>query len=599
MKKQNKYLRKRLKVSVVMVAAAAMAGLMSCTVYADSVVIRAGVSADGYGPGYVQSPVEGNTAQRDVGWRYLDGNWYFYYLTNDGIPERNAGGWMWVDGYCYYFYEDGRMAAAGVTPDGYWVSDSGAWVENGVAVFVPGKGILTRDTGVQGNSGGNRGGGSSSPGGGNSSGGGGSSPGGGSSSSGGGSGSPGGGGNSSGGGSGSLEDENAATDIGGSGTKPEGDGSEDIPEAEEPDSDQDEETRSRLEHWQELARRADYAITGIDNPLDQSYLVYDKAANDRRMKNMVSMISDWELHEFYMIGVDYQAETLILGQVFREQILYSNTVVDSFDIHGVSYSISRIGIQKIQDNTQDDIEDGTIADGTITDGSEEGEEEIPSVGMHYSYGDVIRRRIGGQSYRFRCIDEDYRDAAGNYRGVALFLCDTVIRSDVDGHGDEADLLTFGSDNNYKNSEIRKWLIRNTSDSDFPQNPVNIGIENAYEGSTEADCWEQIEADELRSCPLKRQKLSDGIFLLSVEEALWYAGELWRFDGSEQNNPEDVYSPWSKGYYLRTPLYEESEDGEFCYGNGIYIVDLLEGNIHSVDVSYTTMGLRPAFVLPNA
>lgn len=248
-----------------------------------------------------------------------------------------------------------------------------------------------------------------------------------------------------------------------------------------------------------------------------------------------------------MIGVDYQADTLILGQVFRESLIYSNTVVDSFDIHGVSYTISRIGIQKIQDNMQDDI-----GDGTVTEGPEEGEDEKPSVGMHYSYGDVVRRRIGDQSYRFRCIDEDYRDASGNYRGVALFLCDTVIRSDVDGAGES--LLKFGSDNNYKHSEVRKWLDRNTKDSNFPENPVSIGIDHAYEGFTEPDCWEQINADELRSFPLKRQKLNDAVFLLSVEEAMEYGStELCGFDGRRTNQSGRSVQPWSKGYYLRTPM----------------------------------------------
>lgn len=562
-----------------MVTAAAMAGLMSCTVYADSGVILAGRNTGAYGPGYVQSFAEGSAVESHPGWRYLDGSWYFYKLAADGSPDMQTGGWLWVDGYCYYFYGDGRMAASCVTPDGYMVSDSGAWTEEGVAVCVPGKGILTRPPALTGiedhNVTGIRRGGSSAGGGGGT--GGGSSAGGG------------------GGGSGSADNNsdagNSSTESSDGSSGPEGDESGDSGDEEEKP---DHEAQIRLEYWKNLARSADLAITGIDNPLDESYLIRDKSANDRRMKNLVSMISDWEPHEFYMIGVDYQADTLILGQIFREQIVYSNTVVDSLDIHGVSYTISRIGIQKIQDNTQDGMEDGTI-----TNGPEEGEEDHPSAGMHYSYGDVVRRRIGGQSCSFRCIDEDYRDASGNYRGVALFLCDTVIRSDVDGDGAKESLLSFGPDNNYKNSEVRKWLNRNTSDSGFPEHPVSIGIDNAYEGFTEPDCWDQINADELRSYPLKRQKLNDGVFLLSVEEALEYAEELWRFGGSESNNPKEQYSPWSKGYYLRTPLYEEDEDGEFCYGDSIYIVDLLEGNIHAVDVSYTTIGLRPAFVLPNA
>lgn len=548
-------------------------GMLSCTSYAGSAVIEAGK------PAAVEVMAQ---------WQYRDGNWYFSYLHPDGSYGPQTGGWLWIDGYCYYFFDDGRMAAAGVTPDGWQVSDSGAWTENGVAVYVPGKGIRTRPqvgygapsrTGYSAGGGGSGGGGSSGSGGSNSSGSGGSSGSSGSNSSG----SEGSSGNRPGG---STDGEDST----GGGSEDIDEGFEDTEDTDEPpspdDDHQEADLQERLENWQERAREADYAITGIDNPLDRSYLVHDKAANDRRMKNIVSMVSDTEPHKFYMIGVDYQADTLILGQTFREQIIYSNTILDSFSINGVTYTISQIGIQKIQNQTEDDITDDTVT-----------EEDQPSEGMHYSYGDTVARKIGGYSYRFRCIDEDYKDASGNYRG-ALFLCDTVIRSDVEADGSERRLLKFGSNNNYKKSEIRKWLNENTADSQFPDLPVSIGVNQAYGGHTEAESWEQFDTDELREYPIAGQKMNDRIFLLSVEEAMDYAGELWRFGGSEDNNPEDPYSPYSKGYYLRTPLYEEDAAGEFCYGDFVYAVDLLEGNIHAVDVSYATMGLRPAFVLEN-
>lgn len=588
LRKQDQFIVKRLKGLSVVIAASAMAGLMSCTAFAESGVVAVGEHVSNYGPGYVQSAEGWREVQDEGGWRYLDGSWYFYHLSDGDGLVMQAGGWLWVDGYCYYFYEDGRMAAACVTPDGYHVSDSGAWTEAGIAVFMPGKGIMTQTTAQSSGwtgEGGGSGGGSGGSGGGNGG-------------SGGGSGGLGGGSGSSGGGNVVTGEESGSAGNPGIGTEDMGEATGGAGDSGDTSGDlnggesQENDLQERLEYWQNRAREADFAITGIDNPLDKSYMVQDKDANDRRMKNLVSMISDWEPHEFYMIGVNYQADTLILGQAFREQVIYSNTVEDSFHISGVSYTISRIGIRKIQKNIQENIEAETTPD------EAEEEENIPSVGRHYSYGDVVRRKIGGQSYRFRCIDEDYRDASGNYRGVALFLCDVVIRSDIDGHSSDGSLLKFGSDNNYKKSDVRRWLNRNTSENAFSESKVNVGVRNAYEGTTEPDCWEQIDAGDLRSYPLKQQKLNDGIFLLSVEEAIEYAEELWRFDGSEENNPEDQYSPWSKGYYLRTPQYEEDESGEFCYGKGIYMVDLMEGNIHVADVSYTTIGLRPAFVLAN-
>lgn len=592
-------MKKRL-LAPVLIAAAAMSGLALCDAYAGQGVIEAGSSRNlnQGGPGYVQDAAGAAGIAGTAGWRYWDGNWYFYSLHPDGNYGMQTGGWLWIDGYCYYFHEDGKMAAAGVTPDGYQVSDSGAWMDAGVAVYVPGKGILTQPqlagseagyrpgAGTRGSGGGPGGSGSGSGGGSGGSGSGGSS-----------SGSSGSGSSSSGGsssGSGSLDnitgEDNDNPSAGTDTPDEESEGKPDKEPDEEPDKEADEEPEAdpslqkRLEDWQSKAREADYVITGIDNPLDRSYLVRDREANDRRLKNLVSMISDWEPHEFYMIGVDYQADTLILGQVFREQMIYSNTIVDSFNINGVSYTISRIGIQKIQNTAEDGMEEDT-------------EDKIPSQGMHYSYGDTVKRQIDGRMYRFRCIDEDYRDAAGNYRG-ALFLCDTIIRSDVESSDTERSLLRFGSDNNYKKSNARKWLNEHASDSEFPENPVSIGVSEAYGGYTEPDSWEEMDAENLLSYPVDHQKMNDGMFLLSVEEAMDYAKELWRFEGSEDNNPEDQYSPWSKGYYLRTPLYKEDEAGEFCYGKGIYIVDLTEGNIHAVDVSYTTMGLRPAFVLKN-
>lgn len=352
-----------------------------------------------------------------------------------------------------------------------------------------------------------------------------------------------------------------------------------------------EEFDERLNRWKELAREADRELTGIDNPLDESFLVKNREENDRRMKYMASILPDMVLHEFYVIGVAYQAETLILGQMYREDLIYSNTILDTFSIKGVSYTVSRIGIQKIQNRP----EHGNIEENTEESGQEE---EAPSQGMHYAYGDTVARTIGGRQYVFRCIDEDYRDASGNYRGAALFLCDTVIRSDVDSDDGERRLLRFGADNNYRQSDVRKWLREHTKDSPFSEEPVDVGVSLAYAGSTEEDACEQLDPELLLEYPISRQRLNDPVFLLSVEEAVRYAGELWRFYGSGENNPEEVYSPFSKGYYLRSPLYEEDGEGAFCYGDGVYAVDLMAGNIHAVDVSGMTMGLRPAFALPN-
>ena len=75
----------------------------------------------------------------------------------------------------------------------------------------------------------------------------------------------------------------------------------------------------------------------------------------------------------------------------------------------------------------------------------------------WKIGDVILRNVAGKVCRFRCIDDDYQDGSGNYGKRALFLAECVIRSDVESTYEERVLLSFGEDNNYKKSRVRKWL----------------------------------------------------------------------------------------------------------------------------------------------
>lgn len=46
-------------------------------------------------------------------------------------------------------------------------------------------------------------------------------------------------------------------------------------------------------------------------------------------------------------------------------------------------------------------------------------------------GDVQLREVGGEILSFTCIDDDYHDWQNEHRKAALFLCDRVIRADVD------------------------------------------------------------------------------------------------------------------------------------------------------------------------
>lgn len=212
-------------------------------------------------------------------------------------------------------------------------------------------------------------------------------------------------------------------------------------------------------------------------------------------------------------------------------------------------------------------------------------------------GEVQARQIGTKTYLFRCVDEDYSDNQSNHRSAALFLCDTIIRSDIDSDSGHLKKLSFGSDNNYKKSDIRTWLNRNAADSLFNLEPIYIGVNSAYAGDTKAQTFEQMDEELLEGHDIGFQLMQDRLFCLSVEEAVKYKDRLWRFNGSEENNPGTQISPYSAGYYLRTPFYWENVTGAFGYSDDVYVVDLEQGNIHTAKTYSTAIGIRPAFALP--
>ena len=95
-------------------------------------------------------------------------------------------------------------------------------------------------------------------------------------------------------------------------------------------------------------------------------------------------------------------------------------------------------------------------------------------------------------------------------------------------------------------------------------PVNVGVCTAFLGQTSPGTEGEAAETELVKYTLLPQMMSDRMFLLSVEEALKYRKELWDIVSEE--------SPYSRGYWLRTPVYQEGENGGFIYGTEAYAVD---------------------------
>lgn len=235
---------------------------------------------------------------------------------------------------------------------------------------------------------------------------------------------------------------------------------------------------------------------------------------------------------------------------------------------------------------------------------------------HWNIGDTVTRNIGGKSYRFRCIDQNYADHMDHHKSGALFLCDEVIPANIGSRyefetpGDRnhgyvykpGPIVHFGNSADYKYSAVRGWLsgfAEEFADAEM----VNTGVEWGYLGKTKEECWEQFPEGDLAAQYLGSQKMEDRLFILSVDEAYRYRSWLWKFGPVKKRNPETQISEFCKGYWLRTPCGAAE-------GSQIYIVDLVQGNIRPEAVQTAEMekqddemkvtgttGVRPAFVLP--
>lgn len=366
----------------------------------------------------------------------------------------------------------------------------------------------------------------------------------------------------------------------------------------------------RLKEWISTAWRADCEITG-QNPesMPNPHLIGESQQDqEKRIRQLVSQIADSERHTFYLIGKNHIPQTVSLGTGF--DVVYSAVSKERIFLGADWYQVMEIRVKRVfrpetcehcwELISQEEASDGKNGEETWqcslcrqseqvklaplgSSDSEQGEL------LYWKKGDVQLRKLGARSYRFVCVDEDYRSSQDQHRTAALFLCETVIRSDVNSDSTKREVLSFGSNNNYKTSFVRSWLKEQGQESQAQLDPISIGVCSAYTGSTQKGSGAQWKEGELCCYSIPYQWMTDSIFLLSVEEAVRYREELWKVQGQR--------SAYAQGYYLRTPYYEETESGSYQDGEWIYVVDLNTGNIHPAKTDSETYGLRPAFVLP--
>lgn len=388
---------------------------------------------------------------------------------------------------------------------------------------------------------------------------------------------------------------------------------EHLPDIPDPDA----EAKEKLNHWLELAKKADRSITG-EEPEDQQLITESQKEVDERLLNLVSMTDGAGRKEVYVIAKGYLPNASVIGQRFPTVKNISELSMERLIIAGDTYTVLRVGFEKTYEESTcshdyemiDEVAATCTENGHLTirckrcgkeetvivpakghtdadhdgicDVCQEPADELPDA-VHYGIGDLQVRTIGNKLYVFRCIDDDYEDAMENSQKLALFLCDSIIRSDINGVSKK---IQFGDSNNYKYSKVREWLLDNAND-DFVHETY-IGITNSYLGATTIGAYEQFSEGDLVGESSGFQQLQDRVFILSVDEAIKYKDYLWKFHGSEENNPESQISAYSKGYYLRTPQTN---------GKGIYAVSLVDGNIRPVEISDTSMGIRPAMAVP--
>ena len=294
----------------------------------------------------------------------------------------------------------------------------------------------------------------------------------------------------------------------------------------------------------------------------------------RLLMEIVSGVKAGERQEYLITGKDYEPESLVIAQMFPDAVNISNTKIMEYQEGGHRYVTCRIGFERTlegEEGERNEIEGGVI-------------------GRHWKIGELRSWKIGGRSYLFRCIDDNFSSNSDD-QVFALFLCETVIRSDIDSTDSKREILTFGGTNNYKTSEVRKWLQENVSDPGDYLISVNTGVNSAYLGATIPGTFDEFSTSGLLRHELYCQMAEDEVFLLSLEEAIQYKEVLWETDGGG--------TPYSHGYWLRTPSYSIGEDGTFCYGTWAYAVDLEKGCIRPAEVNDGSIGIRPAFCLPQA
>lgn len=368
------------------------------------------------------------------------------------------------------------------------------------------------------------------------------------------------------------------------------------------------------------AKEQEALITGEDPLLipDSRFMVGNRTENDIRVTSIAGqcMAEDGEDRVFYVIGEAYTPEGSALPAMFGGTVEYSCTLERTLECQDRTYKLVRFAVQKRSGEDAGRPESGSGGH-SLAEGGIFADEQIPEQ-YHWKLGDVVKRTLDGVSYRFCCIDPNYEEGEAMGQSLALFLCESVIPADTgsqyvyeqreDGSFGyvfyPGPVIRFGENAEYADSDIRAWLTGLESEADVMPR-VNAGVETSCMGQTAAGTFSRLRQSDLRFSRMGDQFLMDRYFLLSVEEALRYREYLWKVDGCGEEETSRNAGTFSGGYWLRTPM----GDGDGAETRRVYVVDLVNGNLHPQEVMPETegeadaelavtspIGVRPAFVL---
>ena len=345
-----------------------------------------------------------------------------------------------------------------------------------------------------------------------------------------------------------------------------------------------------LSAWIQKAKEAQAEMMNVkpENIPDHSLVCETEGKAEERLISAFSALSDGRMHEVWVIGKGIIPVGTCLKAAFGESVIYSNDEMDVFVKGGTEYRVHRFVMQK-RDNGKED-------------GSSEETHKDPHTPNHWEEGDETEAAVGGNRYCFTCIDSDYG-------GGALFLCNTVIPADfgseyADEYLSPGPLSFFGTTNDYRTSGIKAFL--DLYGAPFMKDTV-IKINESASGSTKEGKYGNTTGSGIQSCSIGYRQMTGEMFILSLDEALTYTDWLWKFNGSDTDNPKTVTGPFASAYWLRTPY---GSAGDYADSGMVYVVDLEKGNIHPASVMptvktgdnytdmFTAVGIRPAFVLEN-